>query len=376
MSPAGKGRHGRHLTLFIILCAVIGLIIYFWPVRVHEPEPPAPISPPASAPQPSTTDTAAPSPPVETGEETVTPQQPEAPVTLEQEAREYVEDISRPEMVPIPAQSADDFVTPEQPISLIPDTAVETVTAEELQTRSDLADNAPITVVHETEQLEVTTAEDLIRQAGGNLEREVTILTEDDRPEKVTIGELLQTPPEQRQAPITVVKRVRNLEVITTKELKERLAQQPEKEIKVIRKPYRLESTTVRELLMGEEIPEDAIFYVRTVTAADKQGMWGIIHHGLIDNFARGIAIRRGEKLDTYRVDIPPEADELNPDRSSSYLGRLIHRKVLESYVYNFMHGKIGRNPDVIHPGQELIIIRYDDDELIDIYKHFVQQQG
>ncbi len=376
MSPAGKGRRGRHLTLILLLCLLIGLIIYFWPVRVHEPETTVSPPPPAAPVQPPLSEPAAPTPSPATGEETATPPEAEAPATLEQEAREYVEDISRPETAPIPAQSADDFVTPEQPISLIPDAAVETVTAAELLADAGLGDNAPVTVVHETEQLEVTTAEDLIRQAGGNLEREVTILTEDDRPEKVTIGELLQTPPDQRQAPITVVKRVRNLAVITRKELKERLAGQPEQKLKVIRRPYRLESTTVRELLMGEEIPEDAIFYVRTVTPEDSQGMWGIIHHGLIDNFARGIAIRRGERLDTYRVDIPPQADELNPDRSSSYLGRLIHRKVLESYVYNFMHGKIGRNPDVIHPGQELIIIRYDDDELIDIYKHFVQQQG
>ncbi|RME32851.1 MAG: hypothetical protein D6786_09395 [Gammaproteobacteria bacterium] len=286
-----------------------------------------------------------------------------------------MEEISRPEEEPIPALSADDFVTPEQPISLIPDTAVETVTAAELLSGPESADDTPITVVHETEQLEVTTPEELIRQAGGNLEREVTILGEDDRPERLTIGELLETAPEQRKAPVTVVRRVRNLEVTTTKELRERLAENPEQEVKVIRTPYRLESTTVRELLMGEEIPTDAIFYVRTVTPADTQGMWGIIQHGLIDNFARGIAIRRGEEINTYQVDIPPQADEPEADHSSSYLGRLIHRKVLESYVYNFMQGKIGRNPDIIHPGQELIIIRYDDDELIDIYKHFVQQQ-
>ena len=46
----------------------------------------------------------------------------------------------------------------------------------------------------------------------------------------------------------------------------------------------------------------DAIFYLRTVKNGDEQGIWGIVHGGLISNFARGVAIRRGEEVNTYQV--------------------------------------------------------------------------
>ena len=93
-------------------------------------------------------------------------------------------------------------------------------------------------------------------------------------------------------------------------------------------------------------------------------------------NFAQGMAIRRGKQVNTYKIDIPRDADELLPDQSSSFLGRLIHRKVAESHVYNFKKNRMGRNPDLITPGQEIVIINFEPEELIAIYKHFVTEQG
>lgn len=131
---------------------------------------------------------------------------------------------------------------------------------------------------------------------------------------------------------------------------------------------------TIAELLgPGEEIPANAVFYVHSVDRTDNQGIWGIVNTGIIKNFAEGVAVNRGGEKETYRVDIPSDADELEPDSSSSFLGRLIYRKSLESYVYNYETGRVGKDPDLILPGQELVIVSFTPEELIAVYKHFAR---
>ncbi|UCF57778.1 MAG: hypothetical protein JSW15_04790, partial [Deltaproteobacteria bacterium] len=64
-------------------------------------------------------------------------------------------------------------------------------------------------------------------------------------------------------------------------------------------------------------------------------------------------------------------ADEPLDDGYSSYFGRVLTTKTSESYVYNYINGLMGRNPDYIYPGQEIVISRFSQKELVDIYKHF-----
>ena len=105
----------------------------------------------------------------------------------------------------------------------------------------------------------------------------------------------------------------------------------------------------------------------------DEQGIWGIVQFGLIENFARGMAVRRGEEIETYTVQIPKDADERLDDQSSSFLGRLIDRKTKDSYVYNYRENRMGRNPDTIYPGQEIVIINFEPGELEAIFEHFAR---
>jgi hypothetical protein len=134
---------------------------------------------------------------------------------------------------------------------------------------------------------------------------------------------------------------------------------------------------TIAELLgPAEDIPPDAVYYVHTVKPGNDQGIWGIVHTGIIDNFAHGVAIHRGESDETYRVDIPRDADERREDESSSFLGKFIYEKSRQSYVYNFRTERLGRNPDLIVPGQEIVIISFTPEELIAVYKHFARQQA
>ena len=248
-------------------------------------------------------------------------------------------------------------------------------TPKALLEQSGLKPGAPITVVKSVEQIVMLSPEKVIAESGGNLDKKIRVMS-GDKVKEVTVRQVLE---EARKAPgkaIAVVKSVDYYEVTTPKQL-ESSGVEPNAKIRVILKPYHLEQATIPQLVQAQhKYAPGTVFYVRTVRNGDDHGIWGIVHHGLVDNFARGIAIRRGQKLNTYQVQIPMGADQLKSDQSSSFLGKLIQRKTLESYVYNFRDNRMGHNPDRIYPGQELVIINFSPDELINIYKHFVSGKG
>ena len=130
---------------------------------------------------------------------------------------------------------------------------------------------------------------------------------------------------------------------------------------------------TIRELLKGTvEVGDHDVFYVHAVTPDDRQGLWGIIQKGVTENFARGVRLTVEGRTDTYRIAVPPHADEVLDDRSSSPLGLMIHRKSRETIVYNRKLGRLTLDPDVtIYPGNELVIVGFKPEELINLYKHF-----
>jgi hypothetical protein len=295
---------------------------------------------------------------------------------IEKEAELYIAKLTEPDPDPVAVEKADHFITKDQMISLLPEDITEQITREELASDPSLSPDTPITVVKEVEQIEMTTPERIIAEAGGDLSKKIRIL-EDGKVKEVTTGEVLEEYRKKPQQDIAVIKIVEYFEVTTPKEVANDPSIKPGAMLTIIRKPYRLEAATLADLLREqEELTPDSIFYVRTVRDTDAQGIWGIVHHGIIDNFARGMAIRRGEQINTYRVEIPMHADERLDDQTSSFLGRLIHDKAVRSYVYNFKRNRMGRNPDHVNPGQEIVIINFQPDELIDIYKHFASGQG
>jgi hypothetical protein len=86
------------------------------------------------------------------------------------------------------------------------------------------------------------------------------------------------------------------------------------------------------------------------------------------------MAIARGDQVDTYQVHIPRLADEpLANNRGSSFLGRLIFKKMRRSTIYNIKLGRIAKRPENIRPGQQIVIVHFTPDELIAIYRHFAQ---
>lgn len=299
-----------------------------------------------------------------------------APATVESQAQTFVAGLSETQPEPVPARSADHFVSKDQIISLLPESTIEFTTPKDIGKNPDLKPDTPITVIREAEQVEVTSPEKIIAEAGGDLNKMVKIL-DNGKVRELTVREVLQRYAANPDEPISIVKKIQYFEITTPEEIARDTTLAPDQEIRIITKPYRLEAATIAELLMREgKFDPDSIFYVRTVRASDDQGIWGIIHDGIVTNFAQGMAIRRGREVDTYKIDIPRNADELLEDQSSSFLGKLIHKKVQESHVYNFKKNRMGKNPHIVTPGQEIVIINFEPEELISIYKHFVANQG
>ncbi len=116
-------------------------------------------------------------------------------------------------------------------------------------------------------------------------------------------------------------------------------------------------------------LPVNYSISMASLIATDK-ACGGIIQSGLIHTFAQGI------QLDSSLISatIPKSADERLTNSTSSFLGAILDRKVKDTYVYNFEKGILGRNPDLINPGQELIIVTFTNAELISIYNHFANQ--
>ena len=333
--------------------------------------------------------------------------------TAEAEAKQYVEMLTATTPQTIPVDKADHFVTQEHVLSLVPEDMIESVSVDELANDDALTAETPVTVVREVEQIETAAPEQLIAESGGDLDSRLRVLVKyDDSPddaeqnvavqsdtergdagqsvagqtdaeqgdtgqtvaptvEQITVREALERLLAEPEKPISVIRTVRYFEVMTLRELLD-TEEDADTFLNVVTRPYRLEAATLADLLRRQKTENpDSIFYLHTVQPTDKQGIWGIVHFGLIDNFARGMAVRRGEDVETYTVRIPRDADERLHDRSSSFLGKLIDRKTKESYVYNFRDDRMGRSPDRVYPGQEIVIINFQPEELVSIYKHF-----
>ena len=128
----------------------------------------------------------------------------------------------------------------------------------------------------------------------------------------------------------------------------------------------------LQELLDRPDASNKQVYYIHAVNDGDEQGLWGILQTGLTLTFAEGIKL--GGKTDKLYVDIPQQADEKLNNKQSSFLGKVLQDKVKTTYIYNYRSGILGNNPDLIEPGQQLIIVQFSEDELIRVYNHFISQ--
>ncbi|SIS81830.1 hypothetical protein [Neptunomonas antarctica] len=143
-------------------------------------------------------------------------------------------------------------------------------------------------------------------------------------------------------------------------------------QIKNIGRPSIGTQIRLKELLDQSDTQGKRIFYIHAVNQNDAQGIWGILQSGLTDTFAKGITISTKKTL--VKATIPHFADETLVNSKSSFLGKLLHNKVETTHIYNFQEGLLGQNPNLIKPGQQLIIVTFTEEELLDVYRNFAQQ--
>lgn len=292
---------------------------------------------------------------------------------LDSEARAFIDALTPPVLTPIKAAAADHFVRPAQRLNLIaqPTRRTQTVAALEL---AGVADDAPISVLRISHQLEPLRAARFEHSTPSELKAPINIL-EHEKVVQIELGEALRRIQLQPLEPVTIVNQVEYLEPTTIAELRRAGELDGMHMPRVVAQPYGISQQTLEQILGVHQAEDpDAIYYIRTVQSSDVQGIWGIIQHGLIENFAKGMAIRRGTSADTYRVDIPRLADEpLANRRGSSFLGRMLFHKSKRSTLYNIRLGKIADRPETIMAGQQIVIVDFSPRELVQIYRHFVR---
>lgn len=294
---------------------------------------------------------------------------------IEREAVKRIEDLKGELSEPIDLERADHFVDAKTVLSR-KDRRIIVTTPKTLLEDLGVGAKSEIKVLFEEEKTIITTPRELLSNRTVHPDTPIRILKEDGTVTETTPRKLMADPSITPDTPIKIVEKVEKVTVTTPEELQKRMLS-PETPIKVIVERPR-ETLTLSQLLPEERDIGKDTFYVHAVTREDVQGIWGIIQHGLMDQFLKGIPVAPEEEVRGRRVlalKIPADADEPHEDGYSSFLGNVLVRKTKESYVYNHTSGRMGKNPDYISPGQELVISRFSKKELVEIYKHFSQNR-
>lgn len=303
----------------------------------------------------------------------------------------------------------DESLSPESPIKILVEKEKTTITTpRELLKSRTIGPKTPIRVLQEEEKVIVTTPRELLENQSITLDTPIRVLMDEGMIVVTTPRELLEDGSITLDTPIRIVVKEKKIVVTTPEELLEDQSITLDTPIKIVLIEEKMITTTLGELLADKSItletpiklvmeePEEMVtvskllkgieglepsgktFYIHAVTSEDTQGIWGILQHGLMDQFRKGIPLpedvgSKGESVLT--LDLPRDADEPLENGRSSFLGMILDKKTRDSYVYNYTNGRMGRNPDYIAPGQELVVTEFSQEELVEIYRHFAQKQ-
>lgn len=299
---------------------------------------------------------------------------PDSAATRQQEAEEFVENLADPTAEAIIVNEYEDvFVRPDSIIAL-PHLEQRVTTLKSLMDDSSLSADTPLTLRYTEETREQTSLSELANEEEDHI-APVTIVTEQGETITAPLVELLQRNDLDHDASITQIKQQPQVKQLTISELAEAdIDADQQLSVTISRGVQQLDIATLIDSDSAEL--RDSLFYLHRVTEEDVQGLWGIIQSGLIQNFRHGIRLTRQGSEQTVSVTIPADADEPLPTGLSSFLGKILHEKVSTSYVYNVNTHTMGRDPNLIHPGQELILIRFANNELKTIYQFFADQRS
>lgn len=299
------------------------------------------------------------------------PEPPSADEITQAEAETFVENLALSENKTITInENQDEFVRPGGIIAL-PDLEERTTTLSELRKDDSLDDDTELTLRY-TERSETPTTLQATAEESDDHMAFVTIETEEGETITDRLTNLLEREDLDQQAPVTLLEERQVTREMTVGELDEAdIDEDMPLEVTI---DHGTREIVISDIIDTEQMADNSLLYLHRVTERDKEGLWGIINSGLIERFRRGLQLEGvSESGKPLRVEIPPDADQPLPSGLSSYLGRVLHGKVRTSYIYNFSTNSMGRDPNLIHPGQQLILIEFTQDELRDIYLFFAE---
>jgi hypothetical protein len=303
---------------------------------------------------------------------TVIPPITEVP-SPEQEAEIFVNNLAITEEVITINEDEDRFVRHDSVI-VLPDLEYIATTKEALLADKSLNSDMPVTldfITHEKVQTTLAELSELIEDQTTT----VTIITPDGTQVISPLADLINQQDLELNTTITRVIPQKHRIATTMGELKniDIAANQP----LIATITHGSQAISLKELTQSKLIPDDAIFYLHRVTSRDVQGLWGIIQAGLIDKFRRGIQLEGiAQNKDFIKAIIPADADEKLPSGISSFLGKILNKKVDTSFIYNLKTRSMGHDANLIHPGQQLILIHFPSNELKRIYQFFSEQRN
>lgn len=301
---------------------------------------------------------------------------PDQQQVMEQEAATFVDQLA-----PAPAEQEAVTVTEQQGefvrhdgTIVIPRLEQRNTTIGDLLKDDSLDADTPLTLHFIETEKQTTTLEQL--DAETEDKTEVIILEQPDGSRRqAPLADLMNDKSLDKNAPVTVISEQKRSKQMTAGELAESGIAPSQKVIATINRG--IEELSVKDIVQSGELPDNALFYLHRVTERDRQGLWGIIQGGLIQRFRQGLSLEGiASDKDLVRVTIPADADEPLPTGLSSFLGRVLNQKVETSYIYNFSTHTMGEDPDLIHPGQQLILIHFSPGELKKIYLFFAEQRN
>lgn len=308
-------------------------------------------------------------------EETIQPALDQQQV-MEQEAETFIDKLA-----PEPAEQQSVTVTEQQGefvrhdgIIAIPKLEHRDTTVGDLLKDKSLDADTPLTL-HFVETEKATTTLQQLDETIEDKTQVITLEQPDGSSQRAPLADLLNDESLDKTAPVTVISEHKRSQQITAGELAESDLSPSQEVTATINRG--IEEFSVKKIVQSGELPDNALFYLHRVTERDYQGLWGIIQSGLIQRFRQGMSLEgvAGNK-DLVQVTIPADADEPLPSGLSSFLGRILNQKVESSYIYNFNTHTMGEDPDLIYPGQQLILIHFSPAELKRIYLFFAEQRN
>jgi hypothetical protein len=314
-----------------------------------------------------------PQPPLTIIEET--DKTPSSEQVTEQEANAFIDTLAKPQNEPITINENDDQFVRHDSVIVLPNLEHRITSINELLADPNLTADTPLTLHYTTNVEQLTTLAEL----SDKYEDQTTVLTiidQNGQTHTKPLFEFLNQDDVDLTAQVTLLTQQKHSLQTTLNELKN-IKDIDHKESVVATINHGIQELSVKEIVQSGDMPDNALFYLHRVTKDDLQGLWGIIQAGLIDKFRQGVHIEGvAPNKDMVRAIIPADADEKLTSGFSSFLGKILNQKVNSSYVYNFSTHTMNHDPNLIYPGQQLIMIHFSSEELKQIYQFFSDKRN